>query len=633
MSQIKVSGLDITKGTLNAINVTANAITPFGSLISGITVLISEIIQVYDAAQCNKRICNALLDRVQSAEFALNLLKRRKQENEANFRKEKYYHSFLKFELVLQQIKEFAKEVTQLQGFEKIFKANTVSKTFTQLTNDFDEVMKDLNFTMAISSDEQRKIDQESLKEDLDEMKEDILTTNLTQYFEQVSIMNKLILTKANDGTSIINKIQVRKIASNELKDPFPGRKEDLQGVTKKKIFKDYLDVACKPVTLPKEGSQDSPKILLQLAILEKLSNGPSILQFYGLSYIDNNNVMVSEWAEYGSLKEVYEKYDIMWCRKILLALDICRGIGFLQSAEIFHHNIRCENVMITQNLEPKLTNFQYAREITGETSQITNISTIVHWLAPEKMRDHGYTYKCELFSFGMLLWELCYEKIPYENLETKDIMDHVRKGKREKLLIGRGKQSEDKEIQKEFAGIINETWYDEPQMRISISALFLELSKLKAKYVKAGVKLHGKGDKESRRQAWKCFVANADLGNPIAKFWKGYYLSKGYVEDKNLEEAKKLFKEAADYGFAAAQFQYAVTLVDDQEKRMEFLKYLQLSADQGNTDAEYTLGRLYLTGSIVNVDRETGLNYLKLATLNDHKEARELLKNENIDI
>ncbi|CAG8462653.1 9021_t:CDS:2 [Gigaspora rosea] len=134
MSQIKVSGLDITKGTLNAINVTANAITPFGSLISGIT---------------------------------------------------------------------------------------------------------------------------ESLKEDLDEMKEDILTTNLTQYFEQVSIMNKLILTKANDGTSIINKIQVRKIASNELKDPFPGRKEDLQGVTKKKIFKDYLDVACKPVTLPKEEARE----------------------------------------------------------------------------------------------------------------------------------------------------------------------------------------------------------------------------------------------------------------------------------------------------------------------------------------------------------------------------------------
>ncbi|CAG8734441.1 8995_t:CDS:2, partial [Racocetra persica] len=259
MSQIKVSGLDIMKGTLNAINVTANIITPFGSLISGITVLISEIIQVYDAAQCNKRICNALLDRVQSAEFVLNLLKRKKQENEANFRKEKYYHSFLRFELVSQQIKEFAKEVTQLQGFEKNFKANTVSKTFTQLTNDFDKVMKDLNFAIAISSDEQKKIDQESLKEDLDEMKEFLLQfkghfdNKFGTVFEQVSIMNKLILTKANNSTSIINKIQVQKIAPNELKDPFLGQKKDLQGVTKKKLFKDYLDVACKPVTLPKE--------------------------------------------------------------------------------------------------------------------------------------------------------------------------------------------------------------------------------------------------------------------------------------------------------------------------------------------------------------------------------------------
>ncbi|CAG8718110.1 9056_t:CDS:2 [Cetraspora pellucida] len=58
--KIKVSGRDITKGTLRAINVVANA-TPFGSLISGITELISEITQIYEAAHCNKKICNALL--------------------------------------------------------------------------------------------------------------------------------------------------------------------------------------------------------------------------------------------------------------------------------------------------------------------------------------------------------------------------------------------------------------------------------------------------------------------------------------------------------------------------------------------------------------------------------------------
>lgn len=221
--------------------------------------------------------------------------------------------------------------------------------------------------------------------------------------------------------------------------------------------------------------------------------------------------------------------------------------------------------------------------------------------------------------------------------------------------------------------------------MRISISALFLELLELKVKYVKAGysygllpdksidsggmnsvctrtmmpdiefeelefynnafetimplkegIELHYKGDEESMQKAWRCFVANTDLGNSMAKFWKGYYLSEGYVIDKNLEEAKKLFKEAADYGIADAQLNYAFILrkdIKDPEKQKEFLKYLKLSANQGNEEAEYHSGKLYLKGSIVEADREIGLSYLRLAALNDHVKAREFLNRENIDI
>ncbi|PKK65451.1 hypothetical protein RhiirC2_755021, partial [Rhizophagus irregularis] len=56
---------------------------------------------------------------------------------------------------------------------------------------------------------------------------------------------------------------------------------------------------------------------------------------------------MVLEWAEKGNLKEVYKQYDITWNRKVHMVLDICRGIMFLNGANIFHHDIRCENVMV----------------------------------------------------------------------------------------------------------------------------------------------------------------------------------------------------------------------------------------------------------------------------------------------
>ncbi|CAG8827119.1 20873_t:CDS:1, partial [Cetraspora pellucida] len=69
------------------------------------------------------------------------------------------------------------------------------------------------------------------------------------------------------------------------------------------------------------------------------------------------------------------------------------------------------------------------------------------------------------------------------------------------------------------------------------------------------------------------------------------------------------------------------------EKKQKEFLKYLKLSADQGNEKAEYHLGKLYLKGSIVEADQEIGLSYLMLAALNDHVKAREFLNRKNIDI
>ncbi|KAF0531737.1 kinase-like protein [Gigaspora margarita] len=81
-----------------------------------------------------------------------------------------------------------------------------------------------------------------------------------------------------------------------------------------------------------------------------------------------------------------------------------------------------------------------------------------------------------------MLIWELCYEKIPYENWDVKVIADHVLSGKREKLLRGKFKK-EDKEIQEEFIKIIEKTWQHAPYRRIEIAKLDDKLEQLSVTY------------------------------------------------------------------------------------------------------------------------------------------------------
>ncbi|CAG8700081.1 22245_t:CDS:2, partial [Gigaspora rosea] len=120
------------------------AIKSFLPMIATISDLVKEIMEIYEKAQFNKKICNSLLDRAKSAEVAMNTLQRRTQDNEEKFRSQLYYNNFIKFKNGLEKIKNFAGEVTQIRRISKYLNANN----------------------------EQKRYDQESLKSDLDEINE-----------------------------------------------------------------------------------------------------------------------------------------------------------------------------------------------------------------------------------------------------------------------------------------------------------------------------------------------------------------------------------------------------------------------------------------------------------------------------
>src|SRR5437764_483500 len=70
---------------------------------------------------------------------------------------------------------------------------------------------------------------------------------------------------------------------------------------------------------------------------------------------------------------------------------------------KIGQNDLRCENVMLTKNLEPKVADFNYARPTDGPTTSITKVLDMVRWLAPEKLADKSVRYnaKCEIFGYS----------------------------------------------------------------------------------------------------------------------------------------------------------------------------------------------------------------------------------------
>ncbi|CAB4392293.1 unnamed protein product [Rhizophagus irregularis] len=622
-------------------------IIPFIPLIGAVTTIINEVISIYQHTEYNKKIISALYDRTKLAEYAVDTLQRRKKFYESNFKRQDWYDAFNRFVDVLKDIKNFAKEISTIRGYQKYLKSYSFKDKFEELSVKYDTVMKDLNFILTFSNEEQRRYDNECLMDDIAEMKEFLQNIddgfiNTNQMMNTVIEELRLMRISLESGKGPVTK--PKQIAQSDLTDPMIADDSDYRGSDKnivRKSYKTSINVACIPFELNEMDQEDRKN--KQLVILSKLSECTNILKFYGLANLDGLNHLVVEWAQYGTLRETYEAYDIPWTRKLHIATDICRAITFLHSAEIYHHDLQCENVMLTDHLAPKLANFEYTRR-----ASIINMTRRFHWLAPEKMTDKNPR-------FGMLLWELTFGKVPYQGWDMDKLSAHVLQGKREKIKFGLAANKRDSDIQKCLEYVIREAWKQKPQDRISLLNLFNTLERLQTKYknvveheldllpqksldldgtgtpiisdadaegegmelpecenftldfeidtmitLEEGINAHKNRDYE---KAWKCFEYHALNGSACAKHWMGYYLWGGRSVEKNQEEAARLFKEAAD------------------------------KADGGNSTAQFNLGDAYIKGKLnIPKDEKKGLYYLRLSVLQVHPNAVKLLEKMKID-
>ncbi|CAB5366718.1 unnamed protein product [Rhizophagus irregularis] len=267
--------------------------------------------------------------------------------------------------------------------------------------------------------------------------------------------------------------LRVNKIDSKDLANPKIEKSDDRRGeLVVKKIYKGQ-EVACKSILNNKEEMKTDSKSQRLLEILIKVSECKYILRFYGISTVENHNVMVFEWAELGNLRQLYLEKQIQWHCKVRIVLGICRGLTFLQENGILHNDLKCKNILMAESLEPKIYNFESVRYSCDENTTNPVADNKLHWIAPEILTASLYTIQSEIFSFGMLFWELIFEKIPYKGWEAEKIRDHVINGGREKFLF----ETSTPEIYKKGCKkIISETWKKEPQERISSFTKLLDM-------------------------------------------------------------------------------------------------------------------------------------------------------------
>src|SRR4030095_13151286 len=165
---------------------------------------------------------------------------------------------------------------------------------------------------------------------------------------------------------------------------------------------------------------------------LVKMLKSRYIIQTFDVMEYEGAMVIISDFAEMGSLRKVLENESIAlpWETKWNFAEGIARGLDFLHNSNVIHRDIKSHNILVTKNMEVKLADFglakikKSAKENKTEFSTKLKLEGTIPWMAPELFHQEPvFSRKSDIYAYGMILWEIASRNIPYKSHHLPEII------------------------------------------------------------------------------------------------------------------------------------------------------------------------------------------------------------------
>ena len=155
-------------------------------------------------------------------------------------------------------------------------------------------------------------------------------------------------------------------------------------------------------------------EIIRQLARIEI----PGLAAIYDMGFIDEVFFYVREHMEGRSLADIIKsKRHLKPAECIALGLKMCKALNHTHSRKIYHCNLKPTNVWLLQSGEISIVDFYVPGfiETLDETKTLTQNSW--HYAAPEWLYNKKYSHQCDIYSIGMILYELLAGKHPFKRV------------------------------------------------------------------------------------------------------------------------------------------------------------------------------------------------------------------------
>ncbi len=143
----------------------------------------------------------------------------------------------------------------------------------------------------------------------------------------------------------------------------------------------------------------------------------PNIVEVYDVGEEDGNYYIVMEYIDGKTLKQLLQKRGALTLTEVIdIMCQLTDGLAHAHEAYIIHRDIKPQNIMIEDNGLVKITDFGIAMALNStQLTQTNSVMGSVHYLPPEQANGKGSTVKSDIYSLGILMYELLTGSVPFK--------------------------------------------------------------------------------------------------------------------------------------------------------------------------------------------------------------------------
>lgn len=237
-------------------------------------------------------------------------------------------------------------------------------------------------------------------------------------------------------------------------------------------------EVAVKKLTWTDDGPLDPGMVqdfADEVTVMARLRH-PNVLLFMGYMIQEDRLCIVTEYMKVGSLFRVLHRStaNLSSKRRLAMARDTAKGMHYLHSLRppIVHLDLKSQNLLVHQDGSVKVADFGLSRMMKRSCLTASSVmGGTAEWMAPEVLLHGKVTEKSDVFSYGVVLWELATRQVPWQDYQFAQVVAAVGlQGQRLPL---------DAVASPQVRRLIEDCWHQDPGKRPDFATILTRLEEV----------------------------------------------------------------------------------------------------------------------------------------------------------